>query len=143
MARNVTDASILLGAMEGAAPDPNDPATSRCQPPPNRDYTRFLKRGALKGRRIGVPRAFFFDQVTPPGAKEPRGGLNPAQAKAMEEAIAVLKARRAPCWLIRPSVPSVVDPDPAKNIVGWKLLRQSGRCAGQGQPGARSSSGPE
>ena len=27
MARTVTDAAIMLGAMEGASPDPNDPAT--------------------------------------------------------------------------------------------------------------------
>ena len=27
MAKTVTDAAILLGAMEGASPDPNDPAT--------------------------------------------------------------------------------------------------------------------
>ena len=30
MARTVTDAAILLGALESAAPDPPDPATSRC-----------------------------------------------------------------------------------------------------------------
>src|SRR5579862_8150211 len=43
LAKAVTDAAILLGAMEGTAPDPNDPATSACQPPPKNDYTRFLK----------------------------------------------------------------------------------------------------
>src|SRR5437899_7969131 len=32
MAKTVTDAAITLGAMEGAAPDPNDPATSVCTP---------------------------------------------------------------------------------------------------------------
>ena len=30
MARSVADAAILLGALEGAAPDPNDPATRAC-----------------------------------------------------------------------------------------------------------------
>src|SRR6185503_9911775 len=53
MAKTVTDAAIMLGALEGASPDPNDPATSRCQPPPNRDYTAFLDRDALQGARIG------------------------------------------------------------------------------------------
>src|SRR6266480_4693250 len=33
MARTVTDAAILLGALESPAPDPNDPATTRCTPP--------------------------------------------------------------------------------------------------------------
>src|SRR5689334_20097218 len=54
MARSVTDAAILFGVLEGAAPDPNDPATSACPPPSGRDYTRFLDRNALKGARIGV-----------------------------------------------------------------------------------------
>ena len=46
MAKNVTDAAIMLGALESAAPDPNDAATSTCPVPPNRDYTR-----APEGRR--------------------------------------------------------------------------------------------
>src|SRR5260221_426543 len=66
MARTVADAAILLGALEGGAPDPNDAATRRCPPPPGRDYTRFLKKDGLKGARIGIPRANFYDKVTPP-----------------------------------------------------------------------------
>src|SRR5205814_7559024 len=53
MAKFVTDAAILLGALEGKAADPNDPATKTCTPPPNNDYTVFLKKDALKGARIG------------------------------------------------------------------------------------------
>src|ERR1051325_1317495 len=52
MARSVTDAAILLGALEGTKPDPNDAATSACTPPPGRDYTRFLDPNALQGARI-------------------------------------------------------------------------------------------
>jgi amidase len=123
MTRTVTDAAILLGALESAAPDPNDPATSRCMPPPGRDYTPFLKADALKGARIGIPRAFYYDKVTPPGATEARGGLNDAQAKAMADAIAVLQQQGA--TIVDPAdIPSVVDQDPAKNIVGWNF------CAG-------------
>ena len=33
MARSVADAAIMLGALEGPAPDPNDPATKTCTPP--------------------------------------------------------------------------------------------------------------
>jgi amidase len=40
MAKFVSDAALLLGAMEGARPDPHDPATKRCMPPPRNDYTR-------------------------------------------------------------------------------------------------------
>src|SRR5437879_11324152 len=49
MAKTVADAAIVLGAMEGASPDPNHPATRTCMSPPGRDYTRFLKRYGLKG----------------------------------------------------------------------------------------------
>src|SRR5689334_16003756 len=87
MARTVTDAAIMLAALEGNKPDSNDPATAKCTPPPGRDYTRSLRTEALKGARIGIPRVFYYDPIAPPGVKEPRGGLNPAQAKIMAEAI--------------------------------------------------------
>src|SRR6266540_2753185 len=120
MARTVTDAAILLGALEGAAPDPNDPATKTCTPPPGRDYTKFLDTGALKGARIGIPRAAFYDKVTPPGAKEPRGGVNADQGKVMADAIAVLKQQGA--VLVDPAdIPSVVDKDAKKNILLWSI----------------------
>lgn len=130
MARTVTDAAILFGALEGTGPDPNDPATSRCTPPPGQDYTPFLKADALRGARIGIPRAFYYDKVTPPGAKEGRGGLNPAQAKAMTEAIAVLAAQGA--VIVDPAdIPSVIDPDPAKNIVGWNFCAGASEARGK------------
>ena len=68
MAKFVTDAAILFGVLEGNNPDPNDPATTRCTPPPNHDYTQFLKKDGLKGARIGIPRAGFYDKITLPGA---------------------------------------------------------------------------
>ncbi|HKA37225.1 MAG TPA: amidase family protein [Thermoanaerobaculia bacterium] len=120
MARTITDAAILLGALEGAEPDPNDPATKACTPPARRDYTAYLKADALKGARIGIPRAFYYDKTTPPGAKEPRGGLNADQAKAMAEAIEVLKKQGA--VIVDPAdIPSVVDQDPKKNILLWGI----------------------
>ena len=120
MARTVTDAAILLGALEGAEPDANDPATKTCTPPPGRDYTQYLKADALKGARIGIPRAFYYDKTTPPGAKEPRGGLNADQAKAMAEAIETLKKQGA--VLVDPAdIPSVVDKDAKKNILLWSI----------------------
>lgn len=95
MTRTVADAAIMLGAMEGASPDPNDAATRTCTPPPNRDYTRFLNAGGLKGTRIGVPRAFYVDRATLPGETNPRGGINPQQAKVLADAIAVLREQGA------------------------------------------------
>ena len=120
MARTVTDAAILLGALEGAAPDPNDPATKTCAPPPGRDYTKFLELRALKGARIGIPRAFFYDKVTPPGGKEPRGGLNADQAKVMADAIEALKQQGA--VIVDPAdIPSVVDKDAKSNFLSWGI----------------------
>ncbi len=117
MAKYVADAAVLLGAMEGAAPDPNDAATSVCTPPPNRDYTPFLKRDGLKGARIGIPRANFYDRITVAGDKDPRGGLNEAQAKSMADAIAVLEKEGA--TVVDADIPSVVDRDPKNNFLRW------------------------
>jgi amidase len=120
MARSVRDAAILLGALEGAMPDPHDEATKACAPPPGRDYTKFLDPGALKGARIGVPRAFYYDKTTPPGATEPRGGLNPDQAKSMAEAIGILREQGA--VVVDPAdIPSVVDKDERRNFLLWGI----------------------
>src|SRR5690349_17573710 len=94
MTRTVSDAAIMLGAMEGAKPDPNDSATTKCPPPAGRDYTKFLNTKGLSGARIGIPRAFYYER-TAAGATQPRGGLTDAQKKAMDDAIAVLKAQGA------------------------------------------------
>ncbi|MCU1348007.1 MAG: hypothetical protein JWO56_1037, partial [Acidobacteria bacterium] len=117
MAKSVTDAAIFLGVLEGN-PDPNDPATKNCTAPPNHDYTAFLKRDGLKGARIGIPRAGYYDKITLPGADKPRGGLTPEQTKAMADAIDVLKAQGA--VIVDPAdIPSVVDKDPKNNLFLW------------------------
>ena len=126
MAKSVTDAAIMLGALEGASPDPNDPATRTCQPPSNRDYTQFLHAEGLKGARIGIPRASFYDRVRAPGANGTRGGLNADQARVMADAIAVLRQQGA--VIVDPAdIPSVLDPDPTKNFLLWST------CSGAGQ----------
>lgn len=126
MTRTVADAAIMLGVLESVSPDPNDPATKICTPPPGRDYTKFLKAGALKGARIGIPRAFYYDTVTLPGEERPRRGLNPEQAKVMAEAIAVLKTQGAE--VVDPAdIPSFVDKDPKNNFPLW------GYCSGANQ----------
>jgi amidase len=114
MARSVTDAAIVLGVVEG--PDPNDPATSKCAP--QGDYTKFLKADGLKGARIGIPRANYYDKIKAPGSDRERGGLNDDQKKAMAEAIEVLKQQGA--VIVDPAdIPSIVDKDPANNLLLW------------------------
>ena len=130
MAKTVTDVAIMLGALEGAAPDPNDPATSTCMPPDGRDYTRFLNSSGLQGARIGIPRAFYYDRVTPPGTKDQRGGLSPDQAKTMADAIDILKKQGA--IIVDPAdIPSVVTTDPNNNLLLWNTCNGMEGAKGQ------------
>ena len=130
MARTVTDAAIMLGVLESPAPDPNDRATRTCTPPPGRDYTKFLTAGGLKGARIGIPRAFYFDKITLPGQEQPRGGLNPDQAKLMAEAIAILKQQGA--VIVDPAdIPSFVDKDPQNNFLLWDYCSLADQAKGK------------
>src|SRR5258706_12473818 len=79
LAKTVTDAAILFGALESPASDPHDLATNKCAAPPGRDYTPFLHSTPLKGARIGIPRAFYYDAMTPPGEEKPPRGLRQDQ----------------------------------------------------------------
>jgi len=129
MAKSVTDVALMFGVLESAAPDPNDPATRRCQPPPGRDYTPFLRAGALRGARIGIPRANYYDRVAAP-AGGMRGGLDTDEARVMAEAIDVLRAQGA--VIVDPAdIPSVVDPDPKSNFLMFSTC--SGATQGKGR----------
>lgn len=125
MAKSVSDVAIMFGVLESAKPDPNDVATQRCVPPPNRDYTPFLKADGLKGARIGIPRANYYSAFTVPGTTQPRGGLDVDQAKAMADAIDVLKKQGA--IIVDPvEIPSVAEKDPKKNLLSWDICRSQG-----------------
>ena len=129
-ARTVTDAAILLGVLESAAPDPHDPATKACAPPPNRDYTKFLKKDSLKGARIGIPRAYFYDSIASGRGGRGRGGLGAAQAKVMEDAIAALKLQGA--IIVDPvEIPSFVDKDPKNNFLQWSYCSGADQAKGK------------
>lgn len=55
MARNVSDAAILLGALAGE--DPRDPYTKESRGKGLEDYTQFLDAEGLKGKRLGVEKS--------------------------------------------------------------------------------------
>ncbi|RMG06943.1 MAG: amidase, partial [Acidobacteria bacterium] len=76
MTRTVADTAILLSFLAG--PDANDSDTSSAKP---QDYTRFLKKDGLKGKRLGVARQYF--------------GRNELLDKLMEEQLQILKANGA------------------------------------------------
>jgi amidase len=80
MARTVTDAAILLGALAGA--DPRDGATRASRVTPNTDYTRHLDLAGLRGARIGVARKRYT-------------GYNIHADAAFDDALRAMKERGA------------------------------------------------
>jgi len=77
LAQTVEDCALLVGLMAGA--DPEDP-TASSRPVP--DYMAATK-GSLKGLKIGVPTAFYVDD------------LDPEVARVLDETLAVLKKEGA------------------------------------------------
>jgi amidase len=75
MARSVYDVAVALGVMTGV--DPADSATSKSAGQFETDYVKYLRRGALKGARIGIARDFM--------------GKDAGVDRVVEEAIATLK----------------------------------------------------
>ncbi len=113
MARNVTDAAILLGVLEG--PDPLDSPIGTHSCPVIGDYTSFLRGAGLRGKRIGIPRANYYNPVVGPDGVS-RGGRTPDQLAVLTEAIAVLRAQGA--VIVDPAdIPSVVDGTAANNLL--------------------------
>jgi amidase len=80
MTRTVADAALLLGALTGV--DAADKATLASRGKSSADYSTALKADGLKGARIGVARKRYF-------------GYSPATDKAIDAAIAVIKAQGA------------------------------------------------
>ncbi|PKG45400.1 MULTISPECIES: amidase family protein [unclassified Planococcus (in: firmicutes)] len=80
MARTVTDAAILLGAMTGV--DEQDPATLGSAACSLTDYTPHLKTDGLKGARIGVDLSFLNNEA-------------PEERAIMDAAIEQIKALAA------------------------------------------------
>ncbi|HVI48377.1 MAG TPA: amidase [Chitinophaga sp.] len=79
IARTVTDAAILLGALTGV--DAADAVTKESEGKSHRDYTSFLDKNALKGKRIGIEKSHFH--------------VHEDLAQAFRTAIDVLKAQGA------------------------------------------------
>ena len=86
MARNVTDAAVLLGAMTGVdAQRPGHRGAGRATP--STDYTQFLDPHALEGARIGVWREFAYEINGEP--------VDPDVSAIMDDTIAALEAQGA------------------------------------------------
>ncbi|SFS60620.1 amidase family protein [Paenibacillus sp. BC26] len=63
MARTVTDAVVLLDALVQV--DDADPAMGSSLGKRQTNYAQFLQLGGLEGARIGVPRDYYFEELTP------------------------------------------------------------------------------
>ena len=63
MTRTVTDSALVLNTIAGY--DPADPATALSRGKVPNDYTRYLKRDALRGARIGVLRNYVNASTAP------------------------------------------------------------------------------
>ncbi|MGB7212308.1 MAG: amidase [Gemmatimonadales bacterium] len=101
MARTVTDAALLLGALAG--PDPRDPATAGAAGHAAADYSVFLRADGLKGARIGVLRGSFV-------------GYHPEVDKLYQDALDVMT--RAGAQLIDPvALPHSGEYDAAEGVV--------------------------
>jgi amidase len=83
IARNVTDAAVLLGAATGV--DPNDAATADQAGHAFTDYTQFLNDHALQGKRIGVWRTGTYDPAL----------VGPVVEPILDHTIAALEAQGA------------------------------------------------
>jgi amidase len=83
MARNVTDAAVLLGAATGV--DTHDGATAAQVGHAFTDYTQFLNDHALQGKTIGVWRAGTYDPAL----------VGPVVEPILAQTIAALKSQGA------------------------------------------------
>ncbi|MGY3448524.1 amidase [Bradyrhizobium sp. USDA 4353] len=77
LAQTAADCALLLSLMAG--PDPEDPTASHA---PVQDYVA-ATQASIKGLKIGVPKAFYVDD------------LDPEVARCLDAAIAVLKTEGA------------------------------------------------
>ncbi|MEO8284803.1 MAG: amidase family protein, partial [Chloroflexota bacterium] len=83
IARNVTDAAVLLGAVTGV--DPNDAATAAQAGHAFTDYTQFLNDKSLEGTRIGVWSSGTYSPTL----------VGPVVEPVLNNVIAALKAQGA------------------------------------------------
>jgi amidase len=118
--RTVTDAAILLGALTGI--DPQDPATWESEGQFYRDYTPFLDADALRGARIGVPRDFFW------------GELTAEKRTIVESAIALMENHGA--QIIDADIPNARNLMPRNFVLDYELKRDLNAYLGRLGPEA-------
>ncbi|MDX2228101.1 MAG: amidase family protein [Leptolyngbyaceae cyanobacterium bins.349] len=105
LAQTVTDAAIVLGAIAGF--DLNDPITATGIGKTYTDYTQFLDVDALRGARIGVPKATFWT------------GLPDAQLALTQNALNIIQSLGAE--LVEADIATV--PLPSSTVLSYEFKR--------------------
>lgn len=120
MARSVADAAAVLNVIAGR--DARDNYTA-AQPAAAPDYTTALKKDALHGKRIGVPRKVFLNQTAT--------GLSDAELEAFASALETL--RRLGATVVDnadlPSAEEMVASDAETTVLRVELKVRTGRGA--------------
>lgn len=93
MARSVADAAILLGALTGV--DAADSKTEDSIPAGSQDYTEFLNKNGLAGKRIGIWRSPF--------------GFHEKVDSITEECIAIMKSKGAEMVDLDAVIPNIQE----------------------------------
>ena len=97
MTRSIADAAIVLSVIAGKDPQDNFTLAQLNQVP---DYTKALRKDALKGRRIGVPREVFLNSSI--------SGDDPSVDQQFEKALDAI--RRLGATVIDPAnIPSAAE----------------------------------
>jgi len=115
IARSVYDVAVSLGVMTGV--DPNDEATAWSAGKFKTNYLPYLKKGSLKGARIGVARDFFGQDA------ETDRVMEAAIVKLKELGAVVVDPVRYPEYLLtmRNGVSAVISPAEFKSDIAKYL----------------------
>jgi len=117
LARTVTDAAIVLGAITAA--DAEDSATLAPERVAEHDYTRFLDVDALRGARIGVAwgrnaagnPAYFYS------------ALGPAQRALVDAAIVAMRTLGAEVFLVEIDTAQALSDTQFSSVVPYEFKR--------------------
>lgn len=93
MTRTVTDAAIVLDAL--SSPDSKDSKTSESMGHRPASFTSYLRSGALKGKRLGVPKFVLDGTPSKPNPNYWNKGTSPATRAAFMKTVEELRAAGA------------------------------------------------
>ena len=135
-----TDAAILLGVLEGAAPDPNDPATRRCPPPPRPRLHALPQARRAEGRAHRHPARVLLRQ----GRRRPGddgAARRPQRRPGEGDGRGHRRLKQQGAVIVDPAdIPSVVDTDADEQLPAVEHLLGASTTPRARTRTARSSS---